>query len=97
MKATALARSTIGVIIFITVITIWAEMSSGLKGALAAVTGHHWVTKSVFSVILFAILAFAFNKMPEAERIDRELEYVLGATVIGGLAIFIFYVLHFFG
>ena len=53
----ALSISSIVSIAFTTVITILAEMVKPLKDGLAAMTGHHWVTKSIIGMLLFIILA----------------------------------------
>ena len=59
--------------------------------------GHHWIGKSVLSVILFALLYFLFAKFGNDKFTLKDLWWLIGVTVVSGLAIVIFYVLHFFG
>ena len=40
----------------ITAIVIGGELVAPFKSALAAITGHHWVTKGVIELVVFAAL-----------------------------------------
>ena len=94
----ASARAATLVIVFVVVITIAAEMSAPLKSALASMTGHHWVTKSVASVLLYA-LAFAFFARSSAPvRPDQAARSVrlLVATSFAGAAVLTGYFLWHF-
>ncbi len=96
MNIRALSRATIGTTILTVVLTIWTEFSKKFKDLLTSVTGHHWVTKSVFAVILFILLTAAFSKSTEETSIKKEIQYVLWAVILGSLIIFLFYIWHFF-
>ncbi len=97
MNVRALNRSAIATIVFITLLTILAELWAGLKGFLAAVTGHHWVTKSVFALVVFTAVYLLSPKSKDTEDPARLVAYSLGAAVLGSLAIFLFFVVHFLG
>ncbi|MBC8500398.1 MAG: hypothetical protein ISS25_03755 [Nanoarchaeota archaeon] len=93
----SLSWSTAITMLAVAIVTVWSELSKPFKSFLAGITGHHWVTKSVFSVILFVLLYFIFMKMlKETDDVKKETYYVIGSAVLGGLVIFIFYVWHFF-
>lgn len=94
----ALSRSTIASISLITILTVWGEKSPGLKDFLKSVSGHHWVTKGIFSLILFVGLYFILAKyIKDNDDVKKETMFVVGSTVIGGSIIFVFYMLHFYG
>ncbi len=96
MNIRALSRATIGTTILTVVLTIWTELSQKFKDLLTSVTGHHWVTKSIFAVILFIFLTAVFSKSTEEISIKKEIQSVLWAVILGSLIIFLFYVWHFF-
>lgn len=87
-------------VVFITVITIWAERSKPLKDWLAGVSGHHWVTKGLFSLAIYIIVCTAFYfaiKEVNNKKINKSIIMLICGTIAGGLAIFGFYTLHYFG
>ena len=92
---TALIYATVGAIWFTVLVTISAEFSEPFKNSLKAITGHHWTTKSVFSVILFFFLYFVFIRAKESENIKKSINFVLLNTIVGGLVLFIFFIWHF--
>ena len=86
-------------ITFITVVTIWAEVSKPLKDWLQGITGHHWVTKSVFSLVVYltATAVFYFlTKQVDGRKVHRLLIGLIFVTILGIIAIFAFYTLHYF-
>ncbi|MBI4692333.1 MAG: hypothetical protein HY773_02780 [Candidatus Terrybacteria bacterium] len=93
----SLGWSTMGTIGLITVMTIWGELSKPFKDFLVGITGHHWTAKGVFSLVFFILVYFIFSKLSDDSLdIKRETYYVVGTAILGGLAIFIFYLWHFF-
>lgn len=93
----SLSRSTAGTIALISLVTVWSELSRPFKTFLVDVTGHHWVTKGVFSMVFYILLYLIFSRLyKESTDIKRETYYVFGATILGGVTIFIFYIWHFF-
>lgn len=93
----AMSKATSITILFIALITIWSELFKPLKTFLASVTGHHWVTKGVFSMLVFLLLYFILaEKIEDTDEPLKEVKQVIWSTIIAGLAIFIFYVGHYF-
>jgi len=86
-------------IIAITVITIWAELTPGLKDFLKSLSGHHWVTKSLAVVILFPLvlgITYAFSRGETADSaVRRSLWTLIVSTVAGPIAILGFFLWHF--
>jgi len=97
IHAKSLIHSTIITAVFIVVSTILSELYEPLKTFLADVSGHHWVTKGIFSIIIFAILYFLLSKVysDHLENIGKETFGVVLAVIIGGFSIFLFYIWHF--
>lgn len=90
------ASITIAVIV---AVTIGAELSSGFKDWLAGFTGHHWVTKSWLSIIIFVLLYLVFralNKNVSINKTEKALFILQIASVIGFFLILWYYIYHFF-
>lgn len=94
---TSLIHATISTIVFIVALTLGGELSKPFKLLLSGVTGHHWVTKGVFSLIFYAI-SYALVSRVTAENADPIFPQTINlvkAVILGGLIIFGFYVWHF--
>ncbi|OGH27487.1 MAG: hypothetical protein A3C27_03745 [Candidatus Levybacteria bacterium RIFCSPHIGHO2_02_FULL_39_36] len=81
------------------VLTIWAELSVSFKDGLKNISGHHWITKSIFAVIayLFVLfLVYSLNKNVSADKIRESLYRLIIVTILGSLTILGFYIWHFF-
>ena len=83
----------------IALMTIIGEISSPFKDFLASIppVNHHWVTKGIISVILFVLLYFVFGMIFGEEK-SGEPKGVMSTvivTILSGLAILIFYILHY--
>lgn len=82
----------------VVVVTIYMEYSPAFKVFLTGLTSHHWISKSLGSLILYFILwlilylSFADKNSIQAKRALWSL-FVL--TVLCALAIFLFYVWHY--
>lgn len=85
-------------ILFTSLLVVPKEISKGLKDGLASMLGHHWTTHGVITIILFVVLGVLFSRLriEESWGIDaRKLTaVVLGATILGGLIVVGFYLLH---
>ena len=46
------------------------EMSEGVHAWMAKLTGHHWVTHSIFIVLLFVLLGWLFGRADEGRGIQ---------------------------
>ena len=86
-------------IIFVTVITIWAELFAPLKEWLKDFSGHHWTSKSILSVLLYVIvtivLYWTIHDQNET-RIRKALIVLLIFLVLGSIIITAFYTGHHF-
>lgn len=92
---TALNRATMVTIISIVILTIWAELSEGFKNSLASMTGHHWTTKGLLAILIF-FLAYMLGRRSKEQDIQKMAIKTLAVTILGSLAIFLFYVYEFF-
>lgn len=78
--------------------TIGAELSAPFKNWLAGFTGHHWVTKSWISVLVFVLFFFVFRfaaKSADELRTRKALFLLQAVTVFGFFAVLGFYVYEF--
>ena len=92
----SLNYSAILTICLIVVLTILGELSKSFKTFLTSITGHHWVTKGVFSSIFFVIIYFLISRTnKDGAELTRQVIYTIIAAVLSAIIIFWFYVLHF--
>jgi len=87
-------------IVFVTLVTIVAEFNAPLKNWLKALSGHHWTSKGILSLVLYAVVLFALyftTKNVDAKRIKSALSAMIGITVLGSLTLFIFFTGHHLG
>ena len=93
------ACAAIITIVFVVVITIWGEFSVPLKNWLANFSGHHWTSKSIFSVLLYVVATIVFYLLPQTaveDRLKRTLNYLLAFTALGVVIITLFFAGHHF-
>ena len=86
--------------LFVVVVTIWAEKSPPLKNWLAEWSGHHWVSKSIFSLLIYFSGLFLFYYVPkqvDGNVVRKYLNALLATTFLSALAIFAFYTGHHLG
>ena len=95
MNARALTRSAAVTIALIAAATIGSESFASFKDLLATIGGHHWIGKSVLSVVFFGLLYLLFSRFMDEELSLKDSWWLAGSVVFSGLAILIFYVLHF--
>ena len=85
-------------ILFTSLLVVVKEMSKGLKDGLASMLGHHWTTHGVVTIILFVVLGVLLSRMRTEENggMDgwRLTAVIVAGTVLGGLIITGFYLLH---
>ena len=94
MNAKALTRAAILCIAWIAIATIGSELSGSFKGLLTTIGGHHWIGKSVLTVVFFGVFYAIFRKTSDKELSLANTWSLIGTTVVCGLAILIFYVQH---
>ncbi len=91
--------AAISSIVFVVVITIWAEFSAPLKDWLKNFSGHHWTSKSIFSVGLYAVATFLAYILPfkySDDCLKKSLGFLLGFVVLGTVALTLFFTGHHF-
>jgi hypothetical protein len=93
MNPKALIWSTAIVIAMVAVFTILSELSSSVKGFFA-LFGHHWIGKSVLSLLTFGALYLVFAKS-DRNPAHGSVWWLIGTVVLSGLAIVGFYIWHF--
>lgn len=97
MKNTkALSISAIVSIGIVTIITIMGELLEPFKKGLAALTGHHWVTKSITGVVVFIILSIilSFAIKPDNENSAKYIWSTFGVALGSAIVLFIFFTIH---
>jgi hypothetical protein len=97
LNSTALIRSTIATVWLVVGMTLLSEVSAPFKSFLVMVGTHHWIGKSILAAIAFVLCYLLFRKSEESQSILKGALFVVGSVVLGGLVIFGFFVLHFFG
>ncbi len=86
-------------IVTVVVVTLASEFSVPFKNWLASFTGHHWVTKSWLSVIIFLVMfavLYIGSKNVDATKTKRALMALEVTAVLGFLLILGFYTYEFF-
>lgn len=74
--------------IFSALLVVLKEMSVGVHDALAAVTGHHWITHGVLNIIIFVVLGLVLSRSASSQMTTSSLiTTIIGSTVISGLII----------
>lgn len=80
-------------------VTIYMEYSPVFKVILTNLTSHHWISKSLGSLILYFVLFFILNKIGGENKnefqVRRALWTLFLAIILSALAIFAFFVWHF--
>lgn len=93
------AYAAILTIIFVAVITIWAELAVPLKDWLKVLSGHHWTSKSILSVLFYStvtIVLYLVLEKPKGKSIQRAIYLLLISIALGVVALTAFYAGHHF-
>lgn len=86
-------------IVAVVMMTIGAELSVSFKNWLAQLTGHHWVTKSWASLLIFILLFLIFRftgTSVDMRQTEKKLFMLEVVAILGFIAILGFYVYEFF-
>ncbi len=87
-------------VLYVVVVTIWAEKSPALKTWLTDFSGHHWTSKSIISLGIYFFGLIAFYLLPkqiEAGVVKRYLKALIIITALGALTLLAFFTGHNFG
>ena len=92
----ALSISSIVSIGIITLFTIIGEFSAPFKNGLAAMTGHHWVTKSIIGMVVFVILSIilGYTIKPDNENSAKYIWSTFGVALGSSVVLFLFFTIH---
>ena len=85
-------------IVTTTAVTIGGELSLPFKNLLKSFTGHHWITKSWLSIIVFAVVFVAvriLSKKENAARTRRAVAMLVWLTVAASLVLAGFYIFEY--
>lgn len=91
--------AAIASMIFVVIITVAAEQSTSLKNSLKALSGHHWTTKSVISVVIYFVVLFLIYIITvEASpaKLRWSLSLVSVSAVLGYIVLLGFFLSHYF-
>ena len=94
MNSKAITRAAAATIALIAAATIGSELSATFKQLLSTIGGHHWIGKSVLSVVFFGLLYLVFAKVSDDRFALKDTGLLIGTVFISGLAILSFYVFH---
>lgn len=94
MKGRSLIRAAALTVVWIAIVTISSELSSTFKRLLSTIGDHHWVGKSVLSIVFFAGFYLVLSRFDDGEFSLKDTWWLISAVVISGLAILVFYVIH---
>ena len=94
----ASAYSSVITIIIVTGLTIGTELSTPFKDWLASFTGHHWISKSWVSIIVFVLFFLIFRAIKKSVN-EKQTQIALNTLqifiVLGFLAILGFFIYEF--
>lgn len=89
----AVILSTILTIVTIVFLTVFGELNPGFKAWLANAFSHHWIGKSVISVLVFLVLTTFFNvlKLPKISTVFLIWLLVVVANLSFGILLAFFF------
>ena len=97
----ASAVAAIVAIVFATAVTILGEYSLDFKDWLKSIFGHHWTTKSIFTMIVyigsFALCYIYPHRSLSSRRVRGALLFLLLITVVSTIILVMFFAKHYFG
>lgn len=96
----ASALGAIASITVVTAVTIIGELSEPFKNWMKGFTGHHWVTKSWISIIVFFLgymIVRAVVRDPAPVRVRRMLAVLITFAFLGTAALFVLFFWEHFG
>jgi hypothetical protein len=94
MNTKALIRAAALTIALVAVVTIGSELFASFKQLLSSIGGHHWIGKSVLSLVFFAVFFGIFSKVSDDTFSLKDTWLLIGSVFVSGLAIAIFYIQH---
>lgn len=90
--ATAGATVTI---VFLTLITVMADLQPALKDSLKSAFTHHWIGKGILAVVVFFIVwltMLAQKRQPDDQRLSAGLMTLTWTAIVGTVILFSFFI-----
>lgn len=81
----AAVKSAIVSVVFITLLTVVADLYAPIKDLLKAAFTHHWVGKGILSVVLFFASLLVFYPLSKSDR-ETELSRLIRALAFTAYA-----------
>ncbi len=83
-------------ILFSTVLACVKDAYKPLNSFMNSVAWHNWITHGLVDVILFILLGMIFSRSGVAERVapGRLISFLVGAVVVAGLGLFVWYAVY---
>jgi NRPS condensation-like uncharacterized protein len=86
VTATAFGISYAVTALFNVLLVILKESFPSVHDAMAAITGHHWVTHGLADIVVFVVLGLIFMRTSVAKMPATSLvNYIIASTVVSGL------------
>lgn len=85
----------IAAVIFITVITIAADLYLPLKEWLKNIFSHHWIGKGILSIVIFIVAVFIGWFLPitaNEDKLNKVLKLLSFSIISGIVLIFLFFI-----
>lgn len=83
--------------VFVTAVTIAAELNTPLKDWLKELSGHHWTSKSILSIALYIItllLVYAVLQDVSSRKVRNAVSFATWSAFAGSILIFAFFTGH---
>ncbi|OGH15968.1 MAG: hypothetical protein A3C30_03985 [Candidatus Levybacteria bacterium RIFCSPHIGHO2_02_FULL_40_18] len=83
--------------VFVTAITISAELSVAFKSWLQEISGHHWVSKSILAMALYTIillLVYTISQDVSSKKVRNAVYFATWSAFAGAIVIFAFFAGH---
>ena len=94
----ALYFSTVLTMILIVFLTIYSELNEVFKNFLKTLSGHHWVSKGIISLLFFVLCyALLHSRVKEDDKkLHHEINNTIIIAILGALTILGFFLYEFF-
>jgi len=99
LNTRSLSFALVLTVVSVVALTIAGEWVGAIKDALTRLTGHHWLSKGVIALVVFALgalLASALPRNKEEAEAAVVWSWVATCSVLSGvLVLFLFFIGHF--
>ncbi len=80
----------------VTLFTIIGELAAPFKDLLKAMSGHHWISKSIIGMVLFIVLTIilSYTTKSDNENSGKYMWGVFWTTLGGSLIMLVYFIIH---